>query len=179
MSYSLELFDLRGDFPFHTEKRLTFERPVKAKESFEKFKHLYQVTADRSEFVVALNFEGNIVDLFLISTDGFASLIGESPESNDHYKVLQAKRPAPSIDEQRQVRVIYRRLKPLFPDRDFGDMNSVEEMVISASSVKSDFSRCSNCNLPMHVENEEDHRCVRCNKEMLCSFCLTSHTCTG
>jgi hypothetical protein len=177
VSYSLEIFDVRGDFPFHTGKRLAFDRPVKAKESFETFKHSSQVEADQCDFVVALNFEESITDLFALSSKGFEERVGESPKSTEHYKAAHDQRPPPSIDEQRQMRALYRRLKRLLPDRDFGGIESVEEMVISASAVNSNFSRCSNCNLPMHVESKEDHRCVRCQKENLCNFCLTSHTC--
>ena len=179
MNYSLELFDVRGDFPFHTGKSLVFERPVKAKESFEEFKHSSQVEANQCEFVVALNFEESITDLFAISGKGFAELVGDSPESTEHYKALHEQRARPSFDEQRQMRALYKRLKRLLPERDFGGMKSVEEMVISASAVHSNFSRCSNCSLPMYVDAVEDHSCVRCLKENLCSFCLTSHTCVG
>lgn len=179
MNYSLELFDLRGDFPLDTGKSLAFERPVKAKESFEAFKHSCQVEADQCEFVVVLNFEGSITDLFAVSGKGFAELIGEAPESNEHYQALFEQRPPPSLDEQRQMRTLYRRLKQLLPERDFDAMKSVEEVVLGASAVNVNFSRCSNCNLPMYVEAKENHRCVRCQKENLCSFCLTSHTCTG
>ncbi len=168
---------MRGDFPLHTGKSLEFERPVKAKDSFEQFKGSCRVEPDRCEFVVALNFEESITDLFTTCREGFISLVGEAPESNDYYKSLYDQQSTPSISEQRQMRALHRRLKRLLPDRDFGGMSAVEEMVIGASAVNTNFSRCSSCNLPMYVDAVEDHRCVRCLKENLCNFCLTSHAC--
>lgn len=177
--YSLELFDVRGDTPLGTGNVFQFKRPVKAKESFEQFKTLYQVEAEKCEFIVVLNFEGNMTDLFAISGEGFAKLVSKAPASTAHYKSLYDQQPRPSIAEQRKIRVLYRRLRRLLPEREFNDISVVEEMLINASAVNAGFSRCSNCNLPVHIESKEAHRCVRCQKENLCNFCLTSHACTG
>jgi hypothetical protein len=176
---SLEIFDLRGDIPLHTGKSISFDRPVTAKGSFEQLKIQHQVDSETCTFVVTLSFDGNLTDLFAISENGFSEINGMPPESYAYYQSQQAHKAPPTLSEQRQIRALYRRLKKLLPTRNFSDIDAMEEMVIGASAVNTNFSRCSNCNLPMYVENKEDHRCFRCMKENLCSYCMTSHACTG
>lgn len=158
---------------------IPFSRAIKAKESFEQFKNLHKVEAEACKFVLGLNFEGSLADLICISEEGFREIIGEAPESNQYYKQQRSQLAALTIAEQRNLRTVYRMLSRVFPDREFNDATVVEDMVIEASAMHSNFSRCSHCNLPMYVETKEDHRCFRCEKENLCSYCLTSHNCTA
>jgi len=179
LNYTLEIFDVRGDFPLKTGKVIPYARPIRAKEAFEGFKQSHEVEASACEFVVALSFDGSPAELACISTEGFREIVGQPPESNQFYKQQRSQLAALTIAEQRSLRTLYRLLSQRFPEREFNDATVVEEMVIGASAVNSNFSRCSNCNLPMHVESKEDHRCFRCGKENLCSYCLTSHECKG
>ncbi len=178
MNYSLEIYDVRGGYPLKTGKAIPFSRASRAKEFFEKCRLAYEVEADACEFMLGLNFDGSLAELICISEKGFTEIIGEAPESNSFYKQQRGPRAALTIAEQRNLRTICGKLKQIFPDREFNDDTIVEEM-IGASAVNSNFSRCSNCNLPMYVEVKEDHRCFRCGKEELCSYCLTSHGCRG
>lgn len=170
---------MRGDYPFKTGKAIPFSQPVKAKASFEELKSEYEVGAEGCSFVLGLNFEDSLAGLFCLSEEGFEAILGEKPESQEHYKRLRSQLPPLTIAEQRNLRSVYRMLGQSVPGREFNDSTIIEEMVLEASGVSGSFSRCSNCNLPMHIENREDHRCVRCGKENLCSFCLTSHNCPG
>jgi len=173
------MFDVRGDYPLKTGKAIPFSSPVKAKASFEQLKGMHGVSAENCAFVLGLNFEDSLADHFCVSEEGFRTILGEEPESQEYYRELRSQLPPLTIAEQRNLRSVYRMLSQKVPGREFNDSTVVEEMVLEASGVSANFSRCSNCNLPMHVENKEDHRCVRCGRENLCSFCLTSHNCPG
>lgn len=158
---------------------IPFTRAIEAKESFEQFKQTHEAKAEVCQFVLGLNFEESLADLFCISEEGFREIVGEAPESNQFYQQKRSELAALTIAEQRNLRAVYRLLSRVFPDREFNDATVVEDMVIEASAIHSNFSRCSNCNLPMYVEVKEDHRCIRCEKDNLCSYCLTSHNCTA
>ncbi|MDX8403133.1 MAG: hypothetical protein R8K54_01840 [Mariprofundaceae bacterium] len=179
MDCLLEIFDIRGDYPLKTGRMLPFAQAIEAKESFEQFKGSLKAEPEASQFVLGLNFEGSLADLICISEEGFKEIMGEAPESNQFYKQHRSQLPALTIAEQRNLRTVYRLLSQVFPDREYNDATVVEDMVAGASAADSNFSRCSNCNLPMYVEAKENHRCIRCHQENLCSYCLTSHHCTG
>lgn len=178
MDCSIEIFDVRHHYPLKTGRTISYPRPVKAKSAFEEFKSQHSVAAEKCTFVAGLNFDKSLADLFFISAAGFEAICGEAPESSEHYKALRKELPPLTIAEQRSLRDIYRHL----PDRDanngYDDSSVIEEMVLDSSLVTNGLARCSNCNLPMYVENKDDHTCYRCNKEMLCSYCMTSHTCS-
>ncbi|MES0371931.1 MAG: hypothetical protein ABUK11_06585 [Mariprofundaceae bacterium] len=177
MDSLLEIFDIRGDYPLKTGKVIQFARPIEAKDSFEQFKSTLEAEAESCKFILGLNFDGSLADLICISEDGFREIIGEAPESNQFYIQQRSKLATLTIAEQRNLRTVYRLLSKVFPEREFNDATVIEEMVIEASAISNNFSRCSNCNLPMYVEAKEDHHCIRCERDNLCSYCLTSHNC--
>jgi len=176
---SIELFDVRGRYPLKTGKILQFDRPVGAKETFDRLMQSCSVSADQCAFVAVLNFDGNPTDLFFVSEQGFETVTGEAPESLEHYKLERNHLPPLSIAEQRNLRAIYRTLNRSDPERFYSDASIIEEMVMESSGVSNGHVRCSNCNLPMSIEKDEDHTCYRCGKKMLCSYCMTSHACKG
>lgn len=179
MDCSIEIFDVRDHYPLKTGKTLSYPRPVEAKKAFETFRSLYSVNAGECAFVVGLDFDASLADQFFISEKGFEAIAAEAPASSLHYKELRKELPPLTIAEQRNLRDIYRQLGSSNPDRSYDDSTVIEEMVLESSSVSSGFVRCSNCNLPMHVENIDDHTCYRCGKKLLCSYCMTSHACKG
>jgi len=177
MPCRIELFDVRGDYPLKTGQSLACGDPAEGKAQFEQFRAAYSVDAVHCTFVAGLNFEESLAAHFYTSVEGFTAICGEPPAGHEHYKQLRQTLPPLSIAEQRNLKEIYRQLSRSDPARAYDDSTVIEEMVLNSSGVTQGLSRCSNCNLPMHVNNPDDHRCLRCGKENLCSFCMTSHDC--
>lgn len=179
MQSSIEIFDVRGRYPLKTGKLFRFAGSVQARMAFEDFMASCSTTAEKCAFVALLKYDEDLADLFFVSEEGFQTILGENPQELEHYKTLRKELPPLTIAEQRNLKAVYNTLTRSNPDRFYNDPTVIEEMVLESSAVRDGLARCSNCNLPMFIETEEDHRCYRCGKEKLCSYCLTAHTCSG